>query len=446
MGTLGTTEIDYAYAGVDGDNGNLTSITNDGNLEKEYEYDAENRLLKTKIYPDYLSDPTDYKEITYLYDADGVRISKTVTEYVDGTPGTPATVNYLVDKNRSYAQVLEERDGSGTLNVRYVYGHDLISQTRGSAVRYYHYDGQLSTRQLTNDDGSQVTDSYTYDAFGRLIETDAGNTTVNNYLYTGEQLDSHDLDNAPAVQDIDDTTNYYLRARYYQPGTGRFMSRDPFGGSVNDPISLHKYLYANVNPIDNIDPSGQVSLIGTVVTSAIIGICATLGYAYTDSPMGAVWGAIGGVSTVGIVLLYASMPILGPFAEGIMQAIKATIYGLLAGFCAYIYADAEGKSASACRLALVRGWAIAVTTQLLFQFVRSDKAQNYILSLLQRVLGDKDSAERSFSNNIVVSLITATVGEILSALFKGEIHNWKALIINIVINFVSQLVWKTLGH
>ncbi len=46
--------------------------------------------------------------------------------------GDPTTTYYVVDKNRDYAQVLEERDANGTLAVRYVYGLDLIAQVRGT--------------------------------------------------------------------------------------------------------------------------------------------------------------------------------------------------------------------------------------------------------------------------------------------------------------------------
>jgi len=109
-----------------------------------------------------------------------------------------------VDKNRDYAQVLAEWTASWTgqtapdpedddLAVTYRHGHDLIHQTRypggTPTTRYYHYDGQMSTRHLTNDPpdpgttSAQVTDSYTYEAFGTLL-THTG-TTPNDFLYTG---------------------------------------------------------------------------------------------------------------------------------------------------------------------------------------------------------------------------------------------------------------------
>ena len=46
-------------------------------------------------------------------------------------------------------------------------------------------------------------------------------------------------------------------ARYYNPHTGRFMSRDPEDGNFWDPKSLHKYLYADGDPVNAMDPRGR---------------------------------------------------------------------------------------------------------------------------------------------------------------------------------------------
>jgi hypothetical protein len=52
-------------------------------------------------------------------------------------------------------------------------------------------------------------------------------------------------------------------ARYYNPLTGRFLSRDPEDGKSADPATLHKYLYAGGDPINGIDPSGRDSILET---------------------------------------------------------------------------------------------------------------------------------------------------------------------------------------
>jgi len=183
--------------------------------------------------------------ISMKYDAFGNRVSKTVIN----TSGT-TTTQYLVDdlNPTGYPQVLDELSGpigSGVVQRTYSYGLQRISQdqyiSNAWLLSYYQYDGGGSVRQLTNSVGV-VTDSYEYDAFGNSF-TKQG-TTPNNYLYRGEQYDS-------------DLGLYYLRARYYNPATGRFLSRDPEDGLFTDPASLHKYLYANGDPINGWDPTGR---------------------------------------------------------------------------------------------------------------------------------------------------------------------------------------------
>jgi len=218
-------------------NGNVTRTANGNN----YIYDSENHMIS-------MSNST--TSISMKYDAFGNRVSKTVTN----TSGT-TTTQYLVEDDvnpTGYPQVLDEL--SGTIVARtYTYGLQLISQDRiaNNALSYYQYDGG-GVRQLTNSIG-QVTDSYEYDAFGNSFTTQG--TTPNNYLYRGEQYDS-------------DLGLYYLRARYYNPATGRFLSRDPLDGQQIDPKTLHKYLYAGGDPANSWDPSGRESQIETINTTS----------------------------------------------------------------------------------------------------------------------------------------------------------------------------------
>jgi RHS repeat-associated protein len=130
------------------------------------------------------------------------------------------------------------------LTATYCYGHALLSQTRHSPLATTHYygcDGHGNVRYLTDALG-QITDTYDYDAFGNLIAR-TGATPI-NYLFAGEQYDS-------------DLGLYYLRARYHNPITGRFWTMDNNEGHSFDPLSLHKYFYANADPVNLIDPSGR---------------------------------------------------------------------------------------------------------------------------------------------------------------------------------------------
>jgi len=74
-------------------------------------------------------------------------------------------------------------------------------------------------------------------------------------LYAGEQYDSA-------------LSQYYLRARYYNPSNGLFNRMDPLAGNNRDPQSLHKYLYCHANPVNAIDPSGQfIATIGSLIST-----------------------------------------------------------------------------------------------------------------------------------------------------------------------------------
>jgi len=235
----------YSYNG----NGNLLTTSVDSTVITNT-YDARDKLIQSQTeVAAVVTDTT-----SFTYDVDGNR----VTRNHNGT-----ATQYVVDRNQQFAQVLNELDGTGALQTSYVYGDDLIKQRRAANDSYYHYDGLGSTRALSNT-AAAITDTYAYNAYGQLI--DQTGTTANDYLFTGEQFDAA-------------LNNYYLRARYYDPASGRFTQMDTFPGVENDPVTLHKYLYANIDPINNSDPSGRFSLasfsaaqtINVVLTAISIG-------------------------------------------------------------------------------------------------------------------------------------------------------------------------------
>jgi RHS repeat-associated protein len=212
-------------------NGNVTATEG-----ITYTYDSQNHMT---------SETGNGKVITMVYDAFGNRVSKTVNG---------VTTRYLIEDDvnpTGLPQVLEEVQNGAAVRT-YTYGLQRISESQfiGNVwtTSFYGYDGAGSVRQLTNSAGA-VTDEYEYDAYGNSF-TKQG-TTPNNYLYRGEQFDA-------------DLGLYYLRARYYNPATGRFASRDPkehtpyeFGRKPLNPARLHKYLYAGGDPVNRIDPMGR---------------------------------------------------------------------------------------------------------------------------------------------------------------------------------------------
>jgi RHS repeat-associated protein len=160
----------------------------------------------------------------------------------------------------SYAQVVDELQ-SGAVTKTYSYGLERISQnwqpTTGNwQPAFYGYDGHGSVRQLTNSAGT-VTDSYDYDAFGNLINQTG--STPNNYLFASEQYD-------PALG------LYYNRARYLNSPTGRFWSMDGEEGQYRQPQTLHRYLYADADPVDGTDPSGNQDSIAELSAEESVSI------------------------------------------------------------------------------------------------------------------------------------------------------------------------------
>ncbi len=214
-------------------NGNLIRVI--GSAQSAlYEYNAENKLVKATVQNGVL-----VTEESYTYDYEGNRTSKSTHK----SNGEFEYTKYLND-NSNLTNVLAEIDENGTAKCTYTIGADLISQERDGNVSVYLYDGHGSVVGLANESGV-VTDTYSYDAFGNLLKSTG--STKNCYRYCGEQFD-------------ETTGLYYLRARYMDTSTGRFISQDSYQGSISDPVSLHKYLYANANPVMYTDPSGYFTL------------------------------------------------------------------------------------------------------------------------------------------------------------------------------------------
>ena len=69
----------------------------------------------------------------------------------------------------------------------------------------------------------------------------------------------------------------YLRARYLDPGQGRFLGMDPYAGDNRIPISAHDYLYAGLDPVGRLDPTGMFTLSDLVGSMNIRGTLNTIG-------------------------------------------------------------------------------------------------------------------------------------------------------------------------
>ena len=221
-----------------------------------YEYDGFNQLIQA-VEGD--------KTIRYIYNGDGLRISKSVNNVI---------TNYILDG----ANVIAELNENNDITSEYLRGVNLIACDIGTQERqYYTFNGHGDVVQLIssgkntatidkineamytvegrpgynpgadlNKDGminimdlmlalDGVSMTYEYDAFGNEKVSDINDT--NPFRYCGEYFDK-------------ETETYYLRARYYSPGIGRFISEDPIRDGLN------WYVYCENNPIILFDPFG----------------------------------------------------------------------------------------------------------------------------------------------------------------------------------------------
>jgi RHS repeat-associated protein len=207
------------------DNGNLL---NDG--VRSYSYDFANRLTEVSGQGTSFS---------FGYDGLDNRYQQTVNTQ---------TTTYLLDQAAGLSQVLY--DG----NASYYYGLGRISQQENGLSDYFLTDGLGSVRQLANQSGS-VTFGQAFDPFGNSIgQSGLGG---GNYGYAGEWTDGSGLQN--------------LRARYYSPAQGRFLTKDSFSGFLNQPSTLNAYAYTTNNPVLMRDPTGHTPTLVTALFGALLG-------------------------------------------------------------------------------------------------------------------------------------------------------------------------------
>ena len=242
------------------DNGNMVKYSYKEGADTLL-YDFENRLTQFVKSRTDLPTPT-FDTLWFNYCGLGKRISKIEKPHGQN----PDTTAYAYD--RIYAVC--EFGGHLDLKARYVYANGMLLARYDESPtdsHYYHHDGLGSVIGMT-DKSKSVEQSYSYDEFGNSLGN-WGNVS-NNYLYTGQEYDG-------SVSQF-----YNLRARYYKPSIGRFVSEDPivhaYSGccplfatsSFSDlkqqlqfrPQNLNAYLYCANNPITGSDILGLANWWG----------------------------------------------------------------------------------------------------------------------------------------------------------------------------------------
>ncbi|QJD85852.1 RHS repeat protein [Cohnella herbarum] len=196
-------------------------------------FDGFNRLVKTEKVKG-----GNRSTVTFVYDGNDLRTQKVSRSSTDGY--TAKVTNYVYDRQH----VILETDATGDTAVRYVHGINYIARIDASSkLSYYLFNGHGDVVQTVSETGT-VENQYDYDIFGNPT------LTIEKYeasiRYAGEFFDA-------------EVGLYYLRARYYDPYIGRFISEDTYKGKINDPLSLNRYTYANNDPIMYVDPTGHAA-------------------------------------------------------------------------------------------------------------------------------------------------------------------------------------------
>jgi RHS repeat-associated protein len=194
----------------------------------------------------------------------------------------------------------------GTESTSYVYGGDLLAQREANSPNtYYHADGLGSVRAMSDSTGV-ISTRYSYDAFGRTRAQEG--LARNPYQFTGQQVDA-------------ETGLVYLRARYYDPAIGRFLSRDPV-------LTEHPYAYVGNNPISRVDLEGHFwHVVGGAVVGAGVYV---IGQGVSNVLSGRDWNE--GITAEGLAkgavkgAIAAAIPGVGGalFAAGFEAGVNAT--------------------------------------------------------------------------------------------------------------------------
>ena len=267
-----------------------------------------------------------FNDIAYKYNADGIRISKTVNS---------VTTQYYLDGTK----ILAQSDGNMLL---FHYGNEGVVGFTYQGVGEYYYKKNIfgDVIGIIDSTGNEIV-KYIYDAWGNhktyvqnngtfvdiLVETSYTQSGLNNKLIA--QISPFRY--RSYYYDIE-TNLYYLNSRYYDPETGRFINADDISilAEGKDIINgLNLYIYCGNNPIMNTDESGNawwdwliggLIAIGTIalafvtagaIIAAAPAIASMASFAMGSIGLGALAGTAATVVSIGAGILAVSTIVIG---------------------------------------------------------------------------------------------------------------------------------------
>ena len=299
-------EICYTYD----ENGNIQTKIQNGTITNYRYKDGTDRLMNygsEEFAYDNLGNPTTYRNMSCVWEkgrqlksiSDGANtVSFTYDEFGMRTTKTAGgiTTNYVYENGKLLREV------TGSEKIDFVYGSDgIIGFRTGNKNYLYRKNVFGDVTEIYSDNGTLV-GKYSYTAFGECIVkvNEGGIAEKNPIRYRGYYYD-------------EETGLYYLKSRYYDPVTGRFITIDDISYIDPETINgLNLYAYCNNNPISNVDPNGNAWwhwLLGAVIIIAAValsvvtaGVAAPISAALGGGMLGAIAGgaiagAIGGAIT-----------------------------------------------------------------------------------------------------------------------------------------------------
>ena len=257
------TNSGHVYVGAAGEN---FTYDLDGNLTRDgrwtNSWDAENRLVgmtaltSTPVASQY--------SLSFTYDYMGRRIQKTVSTN-SGTGYVAQYVNRFVYEGWNLAGIL---DGGNNLLYSFTWGTDLSGNMQGAGgvggaismtvysgtnagTYFYCYDGNGNVVALVSATNGTIAAQYEYGPFGEVIRATGPMAKVNPFMFSTKFYDW-------------ESGVYYYGARYYNPSTGRWLSRDPLG----EQGGLNLYMFVHNHPTFAVDGLG-LEQTGTVLRNCV---------------------------------------------------------------------------------------------------------------------------------------------------------------------------------
>lgn len=223
--------------------------TSDGRFA--YAWDAEGRLVSATSLTN--APAASRVKLEFAYDCLGRRIQKIVSTN-NGTVYKPQSTNRFAYDGWNLVAVLNQTNGVMTT---FRWGTDLSGTLQGAGgvggavsmtikagtnagTYFYVYDGVGNVVALVNAATAVVSALYEYDPFGGVLRATGPVAKINPFRFSTKYQD-------------DETGLDYYGYRYYDPDTGRWLSRDPVGETGGPNL----YGFVNNGPVTFVDPLGM---------------------------------------------------------------------------------------------------------------------------------------------------------------------------------------------